>query len=95
MPMLKDEIENKKSIRKGKKTRTNLSNRQNLRSRSRDHDNPIESKKINKYEVELSINTMLMDEVKKKKSIEKQTKSLAESTSVNLPNSGHKTKITP
>jgi hypothetical protein len=50
--------------------------------------------KKKKYKVKLSINTMLMNEVKKKNQLKKEQKKLAESTCVNLPNSSHKTNIT-
>jgi len=54
---------------------------------------PLKAKK-KKYKVKLLINTMLMDEVKKKNQLKKEQKKLAESTCVNLPNSSHKTNIT-
>jgi hypothetical protein len=55
---------------------------------------PLKANK-KKYKVKLSINTMLMDKVKKKNQLKKDKKKLVESTRINLLNPNHKTKIIP
>jgi hypothetical protein len=62
------------AIKKEKKTWVNIANPQNLWPELWDHDNPVESKSNNNYEFQFPINSMLKDEVEKKKLKKKTTK---------------------